>query len=148
MRADSKNNQHWFYDVYVSLLILVCVFGGCSLLQRRVVIPVDFERVHHFSTVGLAEMMNQDIYLWGLQFGLSQCGFLNAPNTGVRKHYRYYNSHRILILLNAFTSQGSQFPCHPHFVESHIYILVSVISISFNRRLNWRFTRFVVSIHC
>ena len=33
-------------------------------------IPVDIQRVH-FSTVGLAEMLNQVVYLWELQFGLS-----------------------------------------------------------------------------
>ena len=34
-------------------------------------IPVDNQRVHHFSTAGLAEMMNQVIYPRRLQSGLS-----------------------------------------------------------------------------
>ena len=34
-------------------------------------IAVDIQRVHHFSIVGLAEMMNQVIYLSELQSGLS-----------------------------------------------------------------------------
>ena len=34
---------------------------------RGVVIPVETQRVHHFSIVGLTEMMNQAIYLWELQ---------------------------------------------------------------------------------
>ena len=33
-------------------------------------IPVGNQSIHHFSTVGLAEMMNQVIYLWELQSGL------------------------------------------------------------------------------
>ena len=32
-------------------------------------VPVDIQRVHDFSTVGLAEMMNQVVYLWELQSG-------------------------------------------------------------------------------
>ena len=40
-------------------------------LVRGVVIPADVQRVPHFSTVGLAEMMNQVIYLQELQSGPS-----------------------------------------------------------------------------
>ena len=48
----------------------VCVFGGCSLWRGKVVIPVDTQRVHHFSTVGLGGMMNH-VYLQELQSGSS-----------------------------------------------------------------------------
>ena len=34
-------------------------------------IPVDFQSIHHFSTAGLAGMMNQAIYLWEYKSGLS-----------------------------------------------------------------------------
>ena len=46
------------------------MFGGSSLWQGRVVIPVDTQRAHHFSTAGLAGMMNH-IYLQELQSGPS-----------------------------------------------------------------------------
>ena len=57
-------------NLYI-LLIPVCVFGGCLFWKGRVVIPVDIQRVHHFSTAGLVEMMNRVIYLQELQSGPS-----------------------------------------------------------------------------
>ena len=49
-------------------------FGMCGwrmlTLVRKVVIPVDTQRVHHFSTAGLGGMMNQ-VYLQELQSGPS-----------------------------------------------------------------------------
>ena len=77
LSSNFRSKQLWGqilknYILYLYIvLISVCVFGGCSLWQRRVVIPVDIQRVHHFSTAGLAEMMNQVIYLWESQSGLS-----------------------------------------------------------------------------
>ena len=65
MRGDLKNSLSKFY-ICTFLLISVCVFVGCSLWQEEVVIAADILSVHHFSTVGLAEMMNQVIYLWEL----------------------------------------------------------------------------------
>ena len=48
-------------------------------------IPIDIQSVHHFYTVGLAEMMNQVVSHWGLQSGSSQCGFHYTLNAGVSK---------------------------------------------------------------
>ena len=61
----------FIFHIYLYiLLILACVFGGCSLWWGKVVIPVDTQRVHHFSTAGLGGMMNQ-VYLQELQSGPS-----------------------------------------------------------------------------
>ena len=46
------------------------MFGGCSLWEGRVVISVDTQRVHHFSTARLGNMMNY-VYLQELHSGPS-----------------------------------------------------------------------------
>ena len=71
VRADHNNSN----DKSVSILLMsvcmcVCVFGGWSLWWRRVVIPVDIQRVHHFSATEFAGMMNH-VYLQELQSGPS-----------------------------------------------------------------------------
>ena len=66
-----------FFNAYLYFIIIyiffahasVCV-GGCSLWWGKVVIPVDTQRVHHFSTARLGEMMNH-VYLQELQSGPS-----------------------------------------------------------------------------
>ena len=55
--------QYIYIYVHI-LLISVCVFGACSFWQGKVVIPVDTQRVYQFSTLGLAGVINQDVYLW------------------------------------------------------------------------------------
>ena len=59
-RPLNKLNTYFICRTYLYiLLILSCVFRGCSLWWGKVVIPVDTQRVHHFSTAGLGGMMNQ-----------------------------------------------------------------------------------------
>ena len=65
------------------------MFGGCSLWQGRVVIPVDTQRVHPFSIVGLAQMMNHIVSLWELQSGVmegSGCTMLLELSRGIVSH--------------------------------------------------------------
>ena len=45
-------------------------------------IHVDIQRVHHVSTLGLAETMNQVIYLWELQSGPSCVDFSGQSMLG------------------------------------------------------------------
>ena len=70
-------------------------------------IPVVIQRVHHFSTVGLAEMMNH-VYLWELQSSPSHVASsthsmleLVAP----LYIFSYHNKGLHIIKL--------PFPCHP-----------------------------------
>ena len=86
--------KHSLSNIFVHvLLISACVFGGCSLWQKRVVIPVDIQRDHHFCTVGLAKRMNQVLYLWKLQSGLSCVASFMPLMLGWEHHYMiiYYN---------------------------------------------------------
>ena len=70
-RSLNKLNTYCIFHIYLYiLLILACVFGGCSLWWGEVVIPVDTQRVHHFSIAGLGGMMNH-VYLQELQSGPS-----------------------------------------------------------------------------
>ena len=50
-------------------------------------IPVDTQRIHHFSTAGLTGVMNQDVYLWELQSGLSHVASSTHSMLGEEHQY-------------------------------------------------------------
>ena len=112
---------YFIFHIYLYiLLILACVFGGCSLWWGKVVIPVDTQRVHHFSTAGLGDMMNH-VYLQELQSGPSSVASSTHSMLRWVTPLWYYCT----ITTKGFTSQSSLlFPatftlC---FVKSHFRV--------------------------
>ena len=100
-RSLNKLNTYCIFHIYpYILLILACVFGGCLLWWGKAVIPVDTQRVHHFSTAG--GMMNQ-VYLQELQSGPSSVASSIHSMLGWVTPLWYYCT----ITTKGFTSQSS-----------------------------------------
>ena len=120
-RSLNKLNTYCIFHIYpYILLILACVFGGCSLWWGKVVIPVDNHRVHHFSTAGLGGMINQ-VYLQELQSGPSSVASSTHSMLGWVTPLWYYCT----ITTKGFTSKSSLlFPANFTlcFVESHFRV--------------------------
>ena len=102
------------------LLILAGMFRGCSLWWGRVVIPVDLQRVHHFSAAGHVGMMNH-VYLQELQSSPSHVASSTHSVLG------WVTPLCDILLYNhktkGFTSLSSLFPCHPLSVKFHRLVI-------------------------
>ena len=120
-RSSNELNTYFIFHIYLYiLLILACVFGGCSLWWGKIVIPVDTQRVHHFSTAGLGGMMNQ-VYLQELQSGPSHEASSYTLNAGMSNTIMIFCT----ITTKGFTSQSSLlFPATLTvcFVKSHFRV--------------------------
>ena len=97
--------------------ILYIYFAHFSMCVWRM-LTLDRERVHHFSTAGLAGMMNQVVYVWKLQFGPSHVASSTHPMLGwVTPLYN------LIFTTKGFTSYSSFFiPATLCFVKSHFIV--------------------------
>ena len=105
VRADlhiSKIHIVYFISIHTSYSFLAYVFGGCLLWWGKVVVSVDTQRAHHFSTAGLGGMMNQ-VYLQELQSGPSCVASSIHSMLGWVTPLGYYCT----ITTEGFTSQSS-----------------------------------------
>ena len=108
-----KSVKYIFYISYLSIHFThfsMCVWRmPSSFWWGRIVIPIDNQRLHHFSTARLGEMMNH-VYLQELQSGPSHVASSTHSILGwVTPLWFLHNNDKGL-----YITKLSFIPCHPH----------------------------------